>query len=315
MASPNPVAGALATFAITANGSPIDAAIEVVAIDSWAAFGAAPRARIAIFDGSPADQTFAVSSSPTFAPGASIAIALGYDNRNQTIFSGTVTAQKLEIAENSPSRLIVEAAGKDVTLWSGSVPAPVLAVTFGDSILTLNATTSGSMTGGDVRFAGSTLAVPGAAMRLAGLGRRFDGTVLITGVHQGIRDGLWTTTANFGEAPEENALTLLTPGGNSIRLDDAAKTITVRDANGNSATLSAAGISLDSASNVQIAAKGNIDITARGNLALKAGATVSVEGLQIVQSAKAKFSAQGAAQAELTSSGIVTVQGSLIKIN
>jgi Rhs element Vgr protein len=54
---------------------------------------------------------------------------------------------------------------------------------------------------GHVRFAGSDLAVAGKTIELAGVGERFNGTVLIGGVHHGIRDGSWLTTVTFGLSP------------------------------------------------------------------------------------------------------------------
>ncbi len=205
MASPTPTAGALVSFQITTNGKPVDSTIQIVTIAVWAAFGTAPRARVAVYDGT--NQTFPISSGPAFAPGASIAIALGYEGTNTTVFEGTITAQKLEIGEPGNSLLLVEAVAKDIAVWSGSIPTPVLALTYGDSILALNATTLDGATaksGGEVRFAGSALAVSGAAMTLDGLGDRFSGTALITGVNHSVTEGQWTTTATYGAPPPAN---------------------------------------------------------------------------------------------------------------
>lgn len=54
---------------------------------------------------------------------------------------------------------------------------------------------------GHVRFVGSSLAVTGKTLELAGVGDRFNGTVFIGGVHHGIRDGRWLTTVTFGLSP------------------------------------------------------------------------------------------------------------------
>lgn len=51
---------------------------------------------------------------------------------------------------------------------------------------------------GRARFVGSELAKPGKLLELAGLGERFNGAVLITGVGHCLENGLWTTTAGFG---------------------------------------------------------------------------------------------------------------------
>ena len=48
---------------------------------------------------------------------------------------------------------------------------------------------------------------------------------------------------------------------------------------------------------------------------MKATANATCEGLQIELKAQTALSAQGNASAELKASGIVTVQGALVKIN
>lgn len=77
---------------------------------------------------------------------------------------------------------------------------------------------------------------------------------------------------------EENGIVeIKTPGGHSVRLDDTAKVVSIKDSNGNAIALSKDGITLDSALSIGIAAKGNITIETKGNLKL-AGATT--EGFQ-----------------------------------
>jgi Rhs element Vgr protein len=51
---------------------------------------------------------------------------------------------------------------------------------------------------GHVKFQGSALAKTGSTLELAGVGARFNGTVLVTGVRHEIRDGNWLTDATFG---------------------------------------------------------------------------------------------------------------------
>lgn len=115
---------------------------------------------------------------------------------------------------------------------------------------------------------------------------------------------------------EMNKVILLkTPGGHTIKMDDKSGAISIQDSNNNTVSLSKGGITLDSASNIKITAKGNITVQAGGNLALSAKANASMEGLQVAHKAKAKFSANGAAAAELTASGILTVRGAIVKIN
>ncbi len=110
MSAPSPltVSGSLCTFAITSQGNEIDGAIQVYSIETWNEVGKVPKARLVIFDGSASEQTFAVSSAPTFVPGAKIEILAGYDNTNKPIFSGVVAAQSLQIDAKSASKLVVD---------------------------------------------------------------------------------------------------------------------------------------------------------------------------------------------------------------
>jgi uncharacterized protein involved in type VI secretion and phage assembly len=114
---------------------------------------------------------------------------------------------------------------------------------------------------------------------------------------------------------DKKAVEISTPGHQSVRLDDDAKTITVKDISGNTATFAQGGITLSSESEMKLTAKGGVTIEAGANISIKADANVSVQGVQIDAKADAAFSAQGSAEAKLTSTGIVTVQGALVKIN
>jgi len=118
---------------------------------------------------------------------------------------------------------------------------------------------------------------------------------------------------NFNEA--DKVITIRTPGRQVITLDDASGEITIADSNGNSIALGKSGITLDSASTLQIKAKGDIDVTAGRNLSMKAAMSATCEGMLVDVKAQDAFSAQGNASAELKATGIVTVQGALVKIN
>lgn len=55
---------------------------------------------------------------------------------------------------------------------------------------------------GEIKFQGSSLAVPGCLITLAGLGKRFNGDAFIGAVEHEIMDGEWLTTAGMGIDPE-----------------------------------------------------------------------------------------------------------------
>lgn len=354
MAAPSPtqLANVPPTWAITANGSPLDSTIQVVSIDVWTGVNRLPRARLVMTDGSAADETFPVSETAALIPGAALTIALGYGSTQTQIFSGVIQRHGIEANVNSPSLLVVEATDKAMAMTlarnnavfqnisdsalctklignvSGLTPAvtstsvtheaivqyyatdwdlmvmraeasgmvvmvadatvtvavpdtsksAVLMLTWGDSILdfqgeidaatqldpsaiksfawdpgtqkllqsstaSASVSTPGNLSSstlagvfgvanyyqqssgalldseltdwssaellksqlaklrGEVRFQGSTLAVTGCMVRLAGLGARFNGDAWVSGVHHQLADGLWRTTCQLGLAP------------------------------------------------------------------------------------------------------------------
>ncbi|WP_187428042.1 hypothetical protein ROLI_001580 [Roseobacter fucihabitans] len=106
---------------------------------------------------------------------------------------------------------------------------------------------------------------------------------------------------------EKKILTLETPGGHKVVMDDDTNTVTITDSNGNEMEMAAAGIALDS--------PGDITLTAKGKIALEAVQDVTVEGLNVELSANAQITASGNASAELSSSGQTVVKGSIVMIN
>lgn len=101
----------------------------------------------------------------------------------------------------------------------------------------------------------------------------------------------------------------------SIVLDEKAGAVTITDGSNNKVALGKNGVALESASNLTITAKGNITLDAKGNLTLKAGATAGLEGSTVNAKAKVKLSAGAGGTSELTASGLVKVQGAIVKIN
>lgn len=112
----------------------------------------------------------------------------------------------------------------------------------------------------------------------------------------------------FNDDDGKQTLELLTPGGNSILIDDSAKGITLKDQNGNKIVMNDSGISINSAGEVKIDATKNLT-------ASSASGDISLSGTNIKNEAKAKFSANGNAGAEVQTSAIAILKGSLVKIN
>lgn len=98
---------------------------------------------------------------------------------------------------------------------------------------------------------------------------------------------------------EISQLTIETPGGNKIILDDDDGSILMEDQNGNKGYYSSEGISLESEGAITIKTKGDI----------------SMEGMNISLKAEGEFTAEGGGGAEISSSGIAVLKGSLVQIN
>ncbi|GAB4411236.1 MAG: VgrG-related protein [Bacteroidia bacterium] len=108
-----------------------------------------------------------------------------------------------------------------------------------------------------------------------------------------------------------------TPAGNKITLDDDKKTLTIVDQNGNKIELSSSGIVMDSCKDIQIkASQGKVSIEGAQGIDLKSsGGDVSAEGLNVNAKGSIAFKAEGAASAEVKSSGQTAVKGSIVMIN
>lgn len=105
---------------------------------------------------------------------------------------------------------------------------------------------------------------------------------------------------------ETKTIIIDTPAGNSIKLDEAGKTIEIKDQNNNAVTMSPTGVKLNSPKNV--------DIEAGLNLTLKAGATLVIGGVSVSVKADGSLGLEGSVS-KLSSSGITEIKGSLVKIN
>ncbi|MCI4668281.1 MAG: type VI secretion system tip protein VgrG [Bacteroidia bacterium] len=114
---------------------------------------------------------------------------------------------------------------------------------------------------------------------------------------------------------EKKIVEITTPGKNTVTISDEGQSITLLDQNKNKVELSSSGILLDSKSDINIKAAANVNIQANSNISVKANANVDVQGLNVSNKANAQFSASGNAGAELKTSAIAVIQGTLVKIN
>lgn len=106
---------------------------------------------------------------------------------------------------------------------------------------------------------------------------------------------------------EKKIMTLDTPAENKIEISEDGKSITIEDQNKNKIVMDDKGIQITSPKDIKIEATGKIEAKATQDL--------KAEGLNVGIKASAQFKAEGGAGAELSTSAIATVKGSLVKIN
>lgn len=98
---------------------------------------------------------------------------------------------------------------------------------------------------------------------------------------------------------DKKSLTIETPAGKKIVLDEDAGSIIIEDENSNTFTLDSSGVALESG----------------GDFSIKASGDVTIEGTNVSVTANAEFKAEGSAGAEVSTSGIAVLKGSLVQIN
>lgn len=106
---------------------------------------------------------------------------------------------------------------------------------------------------------------------------------------------------------EKKVITVETPAKNTVVVSDDAKEIKLTDQHQNTVTLNDSGISLKSPKDIVIEAK--------GKLTLKATQDASLEGMNVTAKANSQFKAQGNAGAEVSTSAIAVLKGSIVQIN
>ncbi len=98
---------------------------------------------------------------------------------------------------------------------------------------------------------------------------------------------------------DEKSITISTPSGNKILLSEDSGHILLEDENGNSVTMDSSGITLESAA----------------DLILKASGDLKFEGTNIELGANAQMKVSGSASTDITSSGSLKIEGSIVQIN
>ncbi len=95
------------------------------------------------------------------------------------------------------------------------------------------------------------------------------------------------------------SVTIETPAGKKFTLDEDADVITLEDEHSNIITMDSSGIIIESA----------------GDIGIKATGDVTIEGMNVEITANGEFKAEGTAGAEISTSAIAVLKGSLVQIN
>lgn len=98
---------------------------------------------------------------------------------------------------------------------------------------------------------------------------------------------------------DKKSITIETPAGKILTLDEDAGEIRIEDDNSNVITIDSAGISMESA----------------GDISIKASGDVKIQGMNVSIAADAEFKAEGSAGAEVSTSAIAVLKGSMVQIN
>lgn len=107
-----------------------------------------------------------------------------------------------------------------------------------------------------------------------------------------------------------------TPGGQSITLDDAARSVTVLDANNNQVTLAPEGMTLRAARNLTIQAGGQLTLAGDQGVSIRAASgDATVDAINVTAHALTALKAVGDMTAELNSRTQTTVRGAMVMIN
>ena len=114
---------------------------------------------------------------------------------------------------------------------------------------------------------------------------------------------------------EEKEISISTPEGNNIVLNENKQEILIEDQNDNQIKTSSSGIELKSKKDIKITSGGSLQLSAQGKVDISSTADLSVKGLNINQEADVGFSAKATANLELNSSGVAVLKGSIIQIN
>jgi uncharacterized protein involved in type VI secretion and phage assembly len=114
---------------------------------------------------------------------------------------------------------------------------------------------------------------------------------------------------------EDKSITIKTPGGRSVIISDKEESITITNGSANTITLGKQDVEIKCNQNITLNAQKSITLQATDGIELKATNDVNISGMNVSAKAQMKASVVGSTSAELQSSAVTVVKGSLVQIN
>jgi Rhs element Vgr protein len=107
-------------LSLSADGTELDASIDVISISVRRGVNSVPSARIELADGDMPHGTFPLSDAAHFKPGVLLSIKAGYQSAPTTvIFEGLIVRHGLQVRGDNDARLVVECRDKAVLMTVG----------------------------------------------------------------------------------------------------------------------------------------------------------------------------------------------------
>jgi uncharacterized protein involved in type VI secretion and phage assembly len=109
-------------------------------------------------------------------------------------------------------------------------------------------------------------------------------------------------------------ITIWTPAGNYIEINDDKKSITILDETANKMVMDPKGITWHTPKDFKLTSDGVVDIKAKGKISMKSDADVTIDGINITSTASAANTMKGA-KCEVNGSGMTIIKGGTVMIN
>jgi phage protein D len=114
---------------------------------------------------------------------------------------------------------------------------------------------------------------------------------------------------------KDTVLTVKTPGGRIVKLDDTKGEIEISDSEGNKILMDKDKVSIASAAELKLESKTNLSITSGAKLTIEAKTAYALSAASIEEKAKSMLTIESKGTGEIKTAAPLTIQGALVKIN